>query len=113
MKGKTVQLFSTLSRKFETLDPRAVGLYCCGPTVYSSAHLGNLRTYIFEDILVRTLRYAGFAVNHVMNITDVGHLVSDADDGEDKMALAVRCWKNVNGLVAKGIGHTRMKSGRG
>lgn len=68
--------------------PGQIGIYCCGPTVYNYAHIGNLRTYIFEDALVRTLRQAGYAVTHVMNITDVGHLQSDADEGEDKMALA-------------------------
>jgi cysteinyl-tRNA synthetase len=88
---KDVFLFNTLSRSIEKLEPGtsdSVKLYCCGPTVYNYQHIGNLRTYIFEDILVRTLRYAGYAVTHVMNITDVGHLVSDADDGEDKMLLA-------------------------
>ncbi|MBI3335634.1 MAG: cysteine--tRNA ligase [Candidatus Portnoybacteria bacterium] len=62
-----------------------VGLYTCGPTVYNYAHIGNLRTYVFEDILRRTLEYAGYQVRHVMNITDVGHLTSDEDEGEDKM----------------------------
>ncbi|MGD1971602.1 MAG: cysteine--tRNA ligase, partial [Desulfobacterales bacterium] len=62
-----------------------VGLYTCGPTVYNYAHIGNLRTYIFEDILKRVLLYNGYAVNHVMNITDVGHLTGDRDMGEDKM----------------------------
>ena len=62
-----------------------MGLYGCGPTVYNYAHIGNLRTYIFEDTLKRVLRHAGFKVKHVMNITDVGHLVSDGDEGEDKM----------------------------
>lgn len=73
---------------FRPTEPGKVSLYCCGPTVYNFQHIGNLRTYIFEDILVRTLRYAGYAVTHVMNVTDVGHLVSDADDGEDKMLVA-------------------------
>jgi len=88
---KEVHLFNTMSRKVEllrTIDPGVVKLYCCGPTVYNYQHIGNLRTYVFEDVLVRTLRYAGYNVKHVMNITDVGHLVSDADDGEDKMAVA-------------------------
>lgn len=62
-----------------------VSMYCCGPTVYNTAHIGNLRTYIFEDVLVRAIRACGHTVKHVMNITDVGHLVSDADTGEDKM----------------------------
>ena len=83
-----VALFNTLSRKIEPFFPITKGLvklYACGPTVYNFAHIGNLRTYIFEDILRRTLEHAGFKVEHVMNITDVGHLVSDADDGEDKL----------------------------
>ena len=65
-------------------------MYCCGPTVYNYAHIGNLRTYIFEDILRRVLEYSGCDVNHVMNITDVGHLTSDADEGEDKMEKSAR-----------------------
>ncbi len=65
-------------------------MYTCGPTVYDYAHIGNLRTYIFEDVLKRTLIYNGYQVNHVMNITDVGHLVSDADSGEDKMEKGSR-----------------------
>jgi len=88
-----IRLFNTLSRQvedFSPLDPKEVRIYCCGPTVYNYQHIGNLRTYIFEDTLVRTLRYAGYNVKHVMNITDVGHLVSDADEGEDKMAVAAR-----------------------
>ena len=72
-------------REFVPIKPGQVGLYCCGPTVYNYAHIGNLRTYIFEDLLRRTLEINGFEVRHVVNITDVGHLVSDADDGEDKM----------------------------
>jgi cysteinyl-tRNA synthetase len=83
-----LRLYDTYTRTlrdFEVLNPPEVGLYCCGPTVYDYAHVGNLRTYIFEDILRRTLEFNGYPVKHVMNITDVGHLVSDADDGEDKM----------------------------
>jgi len=88
---REVHLFNTMSRTVETfssLHGKEVKVYCCGPTVYNFQHIGNLRTYIFEDLLVRTLRYAGYSVKHVMNITDVGHLVSDADDGEDKMLVA-------------------------
>jgi len=88
-----MRLFNTSSRAVEPLQPLqpgAIALYCCGPTVYNYQHIGNLRTYIFEDLLVRTLRYAGYAVKHVMNITDVGHLVSDADEGQDKMLLAAQ-----------------------
>lgn len=84
-----LQFYNTASRKKElfTLPEGvpAVRMYCCGPTVYHFAHIGNLRTYIFEDFLVRTLKYYGFKVNHIVNITDVGHLTSDADDGDDKM----------------------------
>jgi len=84
----SLQLFDTYTRSvrtFEPLDPPMVGLYTCGPTVYDYAHIGNLRTYIFEDFLRRVLRWNHLDVKHVMNITDVGHLVSDADEGEDKM----------------------------
>ncbi len=83
-----LHLFDTYTRavrEFVPLRPGAAGMYACGPTVYDYAHIGNLRTYIFEDILRRVLEYNGFKVRHVMNITDVGHLVSDADTGEDKM----------------------------
>ena len=66
-------------------DPGKVAMYTCGPTVYHFAHIGNLRSYIMEDVLEKFLRYAGYDVNRVMNITDVGHLASDADTGEDKM----------------------------
>ncbi len=81
-------LYNTLSRKkeiFTPLFPDYTGLYTCGPTVYNYAHIGNLRTYIFEDILKRVLVYNGFRVRHVMNITDVGHLTGDRDMGEDKL----------------------------
>jgi len=84
----SLHLYDTFTRKirpFESINPGEVGLYTCGPTVYDYAHIGNLRTYIFEDILTRVLRWNGYKVNHVMNITDVGHLTSDADEGEDKM----------------------------
>jgi len=80
--------FNTLGREkqpFLPLQEGKVGFYGCGPTVYNFAHIGNLRAYVHHDILVRSLRRAGFDVNHVMNITDVGHLTDDADDGEDKM----------------------------
>ena len=71
--------------KFQTHTPGHVEMYTCGPTVYHFAHIGNLRSYIMEDVLEKFLRYAGYSVNRVMNITDVGHLSSDADTGEDKM----------------------------
>lgn len=77
-------------REFQPLQVGEVGLYACGPTVYDYAHIGNLRTYLFEDFLRRTLEYNGLKVNHVMNITDVGHLTSDADTGEDKMEKGSR-----------------------
>ncbi|KPC51352.1 cysteine--tRNA ligase [Amantichitinum ursilacus] len=77
-------------RPFTPLQADHVGLYCCGPTVYDYAHLGNLRTYVFEDVLRRVLQHAGYRVRHVVNITDVGHLVSDADQGEDKMEKGSR-----------------------
>jgi cysteinyl-tRNA synthetase len=83
-----LRLFDTYTRSvrdFEPLRPSEVGMYACGPTVYDYAHIGNLRTYIFEDILRRVLEFNGFRVKHVMNITDVGHLTSDADTGEDRM----------------------------
>jgi cysteinyl-tRNA synthetase len=88
-----LQLYNSLSRRKEELKPIHkdwVGLYTCGPTVYNFAHIGNLRTYIFEDILQRTLEYNGLAVKRVMNITDVGHLTSDADTGEDKLDKAAQ-----------------------
>ena len=81
-------LYNSLSRSKEVFEPLFedyVGLYTCGPTVYNFAHIGNLRTYIFEDILKRVLLYNGYQVKHVMNITDVGHLTGDRDMGEDKM----------------------------
>lgn len=88
-----LKLFNTLTRTkeiFTPIDPPNVGLYTCGPTVYNYAHIGNLRTYIFEDILKRVLIYNGFKVKHVMNITDVGHLTGDRDMGEDKLEKGAR-----------------------
>lgn len=83
-----LQFYNTLSRKVETFIPNQEGkvaMYTCGPTVYHFAHIGNLRSYIMEDVLEKTMRYLGYDVKRVMNITDVGHLSSDADTGEDKM----------------------------
>ena len=83
-----MKLFNTLTRNVEEFVPNVEGkvnMYTCGPTVYHFAHIGNLRSYIMEDVLEKTLRYAGYDVKRVMNITDVGHLSSDADTGEDKM----------------------------
>ena len=76
--------------EFKTRTPGRVEMYTCGPTVYHFAHIGNLRSYIMEDVLEKFLRYEGYAVNRVMNITDVGHLASDADTGEDKMLTGAR-----------------------
>jgi cysteinyl-tRNA synthetase len=89
--GQPLTLFNSLTRATETfapIDPAMVRLYSCGPTVYNFAHLGNLRAYVFTDTLRRTLNWKGWATNHVINITDVGHLTSDADAGEDKMEAA-------------------------
>jgi cysteinyl-tRNA synthetase len=82
-----LRLYNTLSRAKEDFKPISspVGLYTCGPTVYHYAHIGNLRTYIFEDLLKRTLLFNNYQVEHIMNVTDVGHLVGDQDMGEDKM----------------------------
>ncbi len=83
-----LHLYNSLTKKIEPFKPlkkKKAGLYTCGPTVYNYAHIGNLRTYVFEDILKRVLEYNGYKVKHIMNITDVGHLTSDADVGEDKM----------------------------
>lgn len=83
-------VYNTLTGKKEeivTVEEGKIRLYTCGPTVYNYAHIGNLRTYVFEDALKKSLEYLGFEVKHVMNITDVGHLESDSDTGEDKMAL--------------------------
>ena len=83
-----MKLYNSLTRKkdeFIPHEPGIVKMYTCGPTVYHFAHIGNLRTYIMEDVLEKYLRYIGFDVKRTMNITDVGHLSSDADEGEDKM----------------------------
>ena len=86
-------LYNSASRKREEFvpnDPSLVSMYTCGPTVYHFAHIGNLRSYIMEDVLEKYLRYTGYNVKRVMNITDVGHLTSDADEGEDKMLKGAR-----------------------
>lgn len=83
-----LHLYNSLSRQIEPfvpMSPPQVNMYTCGPTVYDYVHIGNLRTYVFEDVLRRVLKYNGYQVTHVMNITDVGHLTDDANDGEDKM----------------------------
>jgi len=101
---KPLSIYNTLTRKkevFKSIAPQKVGLYTCGPTVYHYAHIGNLRTYVFEDILTRVLRQNGYEVKHVMNITDVGHLTSDGDTGEDKMEKgAAREGKSVWDIAA-------------
>lgn len=89
----SMKLYNTPERSlvgFEPLEPGKVSLYCCGPTVYNYAHIGNLRAYLFEDVLRRTLQERGYEVRHVMNITDVGHLTGDGDEGEDKMVKGAR-----------------------
>ncbi len=86
-------LYNTLTRKkepFQPFRPGKAGLYTCGPTVYNYAHIGNLRTYLFEDVLKRVLLFNGYKVKHVMNITDVGHLTGDRDMGEDKLEKGAR-----------------------
>src|SRR3712207_9027092 len=84
-----LSLYNTLTRKkelFKPINPPYVGMYVCGPTVYSNVHLGNVRTFLTFDVLYRYLQYLGYKVRYVRNITDVGHLESDADAGEDKIA---------------------------
>jgi cysteinyl-tRNA synthetase len=89
---RSFALFNTASLAKETVDAPGgkIGMYCCGPTVYNYAHIGNLRTYVFEDVLRRALESLGICVTHVVNITDVGHLTSDEDTGEDKMEKGAR-----------------------
>jgi cysteinyl-tRNA synthetase len=93
MSSVTLRLFNTLTREIGEFEPRhapRVGLYSCGPTVYYYAHIGNMRTYVFSDTLRRVLEWKGFEVRHVINITDVGHLTSDADEGADKLEEAAK-----------------------
>ena len=100
---KKLYLYNTASRQKELFAPlhEEVGMYCCGPTVYNYAHIGNLRSYIFEDVVKRLLQSLGYKVKHVMNITDVGHLTSDADTGDDKMEKgAAREGKSVWDIAA-------------
>ena len=89
----SLKLYNTLTRRkeeFKPINQNEVKMYSCGPTVYNFAHIGNLRAYLFMDNLRRVLKYNGYKLTHAMNITDVGHLVSDADEGEDKMLKAAR-----------------------
>jgi cysteinyl-tRNA synthetase len=88
-----MRLYNTLTREvaeFVAREPPAVGMYSCGPTVYADQHIGNMRAYVFADTVKRALTWKGFEVRHVINITDVGHLTSDADSGDDKLELAAR-----------------------
>ncbi|MCL2164637.1 MAG: cysteine--tRNA ligase [Oscillospiraceae bacterium] len=104
MRKREIVVYNTLSRKKEklnTIDTNLVRMYSCGPTVYNYAHIGNLRTYVFMDILRRVLKYEGFELKHVMNITDVGHLVSDEDEGEDKMLKGAREQKKTPWEIAE------------
>ena len=83
-----LKIYNTLTRQkdlFEPLAPPNVGMYVCGPTVYNNAHLGNVRTFMTFDLLFRYLTHSGYRVRYVRNITDVGHLVGDGDEGEDKI----------------------------
>jgi cysteinyl-tRNA synthetase len=99
-----ITLYNTLHRRreaFVPLEPGKVGLYTCGPTVYNYMHIGNLRTFLFEDLLTRFLRFSGYEVKWVMNITDVGHMTSDGDEGEDKFATAVRREKKTPWEIAE------------
>ena len=91
-----LHIYNTLTRKkekFESIVPGFVGMYVCGPTVYDHAHIGHAKSYISFDIIVRYLRYLGYKVRYVQNITDVGHLESDADEGEDKLQKQARLEK--------------------
>ena len=99
-----LRLYNTLTRKKEEFTPikkDEVGLYSCGPTVYWYQHIGNLRSYIFADVLKRVLIFNGFEVKHIINVTDVGHLTSDADEGEDKLEKSAK----KEGKTAKEISH--------
>ena len=87
-----LKLYNTSTKKIESFKPLSdiVKIYTCGPTVYSYAHIGNLTAYIYWDLLIRVLKVDGFKVKRVLNITDVGHLVSDGDEGEDKLEKGAR-----------------------
>jgi cysteinyl-tRNA synthetase len=88
-----LKLYNTLTRKkeiFKPINKKEVKVYGCGPTVYWYQHIGNLYRYVWEDYLIRILKYNGYKVNHIINVTDIGHLTSDADEGEDKMIVAIR-----------------------
>ncbi len=99
-----MKIYNSLTRTRDEFVPNEAGkvaMYTCGPTVYHYAHIGNLRSYIMEDILEKYLSYAGYDVTRVMNITDVGHLTSDADEGEDKMLKGAKREKKTVMEIAK------------
>ena len=99
-----MKLFNTLTHKVEEFIPHTPGvinMYTCGPTVYHYQHLGNMRTYITEDVFEKAFKYLGYKVNRVMNITDVGHLKSDGDTGEDKMVIAMEREHKTSHEIAK------------
>ncbi|MDR0293519.1 MAG: cysteine--tRNA ligase [Oscillospiraceae bacterium] len=101
-----MKLYNTLTRQkeeFVPADGRTAGIYACGPTVYSPAHIGNMRTYLFVDWLRRALKFEGYAVKHVMNVTDVGHLTDDADGGEDKVVKESRERKTDPWEIARAV----------
>ena len=88
-----MKLYNSRTRQieeFKSLVPGEVKMYSCGPTVYDYVHVGNLRAYIFADILKKSLEFLNYKVTHVMNITDFGHLKGDSDDGEDKMSVGLK-----------------------
>lgn len=99
-----MKLYNTLTRQIDEITPitaPTIGMYACGPTVYDFAHIGHMRKYLMDDVLVRTLKHSGLSVTHVMNITDVGHLVSDGDSGEDKMEKGAKKYGKTVWEVAK------------
>lgn len=99
-----MKLFNTLNKQIEVVEaihPPKIGVYACGPTVYDYAHLGHLRKYMMDDVLVRALKHAGFKVTHVQNITDVGHLTSDEDTGEDKLEKGAKKYQQTVWDIAK------------
>src|SRR3989344_9254623 len=99
-----LKLYNSLSRKAEEFKPinkNKVGLYTCGPTVYHFVHIGTLRSFILGDVIKRVLLYNGYKVKFVMNITDVGHLTSDSDSGEDKIEKDAKSLKDVRVVVEK------------
>ena len=91
--GRSITLFNSLGRRLEEFvpsEPGKVGIYSCGLTVYAYPHVGNMRAYLFTDTLHRLFEWKGYDIRHIINVTDVGHMTSDADEGDDKMAVAAR-----------------------